>query len=194
MIALIVSLLLGLALIVLLVVLARRNSTAEGSAPAFLEARQALQTLQDGLLAAELLERVFSRDDFAYVVSAAPREVQELFLKERRKVALLWVSRVRSQILSLRHFHLSRSRFDARMNLATEIGLAVQFTTLLLECRSLQFLLYLGGPYAAPRMVGATAAAAARICSISEKPLAFLSPSGMNGFDNDASRTGTALP
>jgi hypothetical protein len=192
-IALIFSLLLGLALIALLVVLARRNSTAEGSAPALLEARQALEILQDGLLPAELLERIFSQQDFAYVVSAAPQEVQELFLQERRKVALTWVRRVRCQILSLRQFHFSRSRLDAQMNLATEIGLAIQFTTLLLECRGLQFVLCIGGPYAAPRLVGATAAAAARVCSVSEKSLAFLSPSGMNGFADDSSRTGTVL-
>jgi hypothetical protein len=192
-IALIFSLLLGLALIALLIVLARRNSTAEGSAPALLEARLALQTLQDGLLPAELLERIFSRQDFAYIVSAAPKEVQELFLQERRKVALVWVSRVRRQILSLWHFHLSRSRFEPQMNLAAELGLAIQFTTLLLECRGLQFVLYVGGPYAAPQLVGATAEAAARVCSISEKALAFLSPSGMNGLADDPPSTGTIL-
>jgi hypothetical protein len=43
-----------------------------------------------------------------------------------------------------------------------------------LACRALQVLLYVWGPFAAPRVVGATVAAATRICEASKQSMAFL--------------------
>jgi hypothetical protein len=68
------------------------------------------------------------------------------------------------------------ARFYAGLSLGTEISLGFDFAVLLLACRALQVSVHLGGPYAAPRMVASTAAIANRVCAISERSLAFLTP------------------
>jgi hypothetical protein len=148
----------------------------EGGSGALVQARQALNTLQAGLLPAELVARIFDRADLNYVESQTSSEIRDLFIGERKRVALLWVSRVRQQLESLKRFHLGSARFYARLNLRTELSLAVDFARLLFACRLLQVFVHLGGPYAAPRFVGATAEVATKVCNVSQESLAFLTP------------------
>lgn len=180
MIQLVLFLLVGVLLLFSLLFLARRSPRAEGGGQALAEARQALNTLQVNLLPPELVGRIFAKDDLEYVMSAAPERVREMFFRERKRVALFWVEQVRRQVVSLRHFHLGAARFYSRLSFRTEITLALDFAALLFACRALQGLLYFGGPYAAPRMIGMTMATAARVCEISEKSLAFLNPAQAN--------------
>lgn len=188
MIQLISFLVIGALLLASLYSFARRSRRAEGGSGALVQAKQALNTLQAGLLPAELVGRIFARQDLDYVDSEASKEIRELFLEERKKVALSWVSRVRQQVLSLRSFHLGSARFYARLSLRTELSLAMSFAALLLECRALQVFLYVRGPYAVPRMVGSTAAAAVRVCKVSEESLAFLTPVYASGVGDRVAR------
>jgi hypothetical protein len=166
----------GAILLVSLYTFARRGNRAEGGSGAMVEARQALNALQSGLLPSELVGRIFSREDLEYVESETSEEIREQFLEERKRIALSWVSRVRKQVLSLKRFHLGSARFYAQLSLRTELALAVDFATLLLACRALQIYLYIGGPYAAQGFVGSTAATATRVCQVSAESLAFLTP------------------
>jgi hypothetical protein len=174
----------GVALLASLLFLARRgNPRPEGDSRVLLDARQALDALQGGLLPEELVHRIFSRDDFHYMVSLpVPKPVRDLFIAERKKVALSWVSQVRCQISNLKRFHVSAARSYAQLGLRTELELACHFAALLVACRALRCAIYVGGPYAAPRMVGATAAAASKICTVSEQSLAFLNPVQLKPF------------
>ncbi len=174
MIQLILFLSIGALLFLSLIFLVWRSPRAEDGSAALVEARQALVALQSGLLPAELIGRIFAREDLEYVRSQAPALVCALFLSERKSVALAWAAQVRKQVLNLMRFHLGSARFYARLSFRTELALAVQFCGLLIACRVLQMVLYVGGPYAAPRIVGATAATAAQVCRISEQSLAFL--------------------
>jgi hypothetical protein len=175
-IQLISFLLIGALLLLSLWSFVRRGHRAEGGAGALVHARQALSTLQSDLLPQELVTRIFARGDLEYVESKTAKEIRELFMEERKIVVLSWVSRVRKQVLSLKRFHLGSARFYARLNVRTELSLALDFATLLFACRTLQVFVYFRGPYAAPRIVGSTAATAARVCKISEESLAFLTP------------------
>jgi hypothetical protein len=174
MIQLILFLLIGALLFLSLIFLVWRSPRAEDSSAALVEARQALVALQTGLLPMELTGRIFAREDLEYVRSQAPEAVCTMFLSERKGVALAWAAQVRKQLLNLMRFHLGSARFYARLSFRTELALAVQFGGLLLACRALQLVLYVGGPYAAPRIVGATVATAVHVCRISEQSLAFL--------------------
>jgi hypothetical protein len=167
-------LLVGAFLFFTLYFVTRRKPRAEGSSEALVEARLALSTLQVNLLPSALLERIFAKEDLEYVAAQAPKRVQKMFCSERKKIAMVWVDQVRGQIQSLRRFHRGTARFYARLSFRTELELGLSFAALLLACRALQVLMYVGGPYSAPRMVGATAAAAGRVCKISEESLAFL--------------------
>jgi len=176
-IQLVLYLLLGAALFASLLVMAvRRRARAAGSAEAIAGAQQALCTLQSSLLPPELVERIFAREDFEFVAAEVPGPVKGLFLSERKKLALVWAHQVRGAIVCLRRLYLGKARQYARLDFRTEVELAFDFTLLLFACRALELLLHLRGPYAAPRIVRATATAAARICDISETALAFLNP------------------
>lgn len=182
MIQLILFLSIGALLFLSLIFLVWRSPRAEDSSAALVEARQALVALQTGLLPMELIGRIFAREDLEYVRSQATGQVCKVFLSERKSVALAWAAQVRKQVLNLMRFHLGSARFYARLSFRTELALAVQFAGLLLACRALQMVLYVGGPYAAPRIVGATAATAVQVCRISERSLAFLNSTGLGAL------------
>jgi hypothetical protein len=185
MIALILYLCLGVGLFALLLALARRNhAPIAGSAHVFVEARGSLQTLQRGLLPPDLVQRVFDRRDLEYVTQEMSPDIQKLFLAERKRISLQWVRRVRLEIRNLMQFHRGHSRFLVQIGFWTELGLAFNFAGLLLACRALETLFYFRGPYAAPSMVDATVSAAARLCTVSERSLAFLNP-GLRPFRED---------
>jgi len=193
MMQLVLFLALGSGLILLLLVLAERNRRVEGGAEAVFEARQALVVLQVELLPPAILERIFQQNDLQYVVAQAPRQIQELFLQERQKIVLSWVAQLRKQILSLKEFHLGAARFYAGLSPRTELRLAADFLVLLSICRALQIAVRWRGPYAAPRMAGRAAAAAARVCDFSERSLDFLKPSQLEPFGGDSARNPTLL-
>jgi hypothetical protein len=185
-IQLIFFLLLGAGFLLALFLFWRRDhSSAEGGAEALLEARSALNTLQFNLLPPELIERIFAREDLEFVESSTPAHIREYFLKERKQIALIWINQVRSQIVSLRRFYLGRSRFYAHISVATEISMALNFITLLSECRMVQFLVYLRGPLAAPRVISATIVKAGKVCEASAQSLAFLNSINPDNITND---------
>jgi hypothetical protein len=187
-------LLVGIGLLVFLWLLARRKGApVEGCGQQFVEARQALRTLQLGLLPENLIERIFDPEDFRYVMAASPGEIGKLFLQERKRISLMWVRRVRCEIRNLMQFHLDYSRLHAKLSLLTEIRLALDFAVLLLACRALRILLYLRGPYGARAVVGVMTAAAGRVCAASEKSLAFLNPPALESFRRDSAGDGAAI-
>jgi hypothetical protein len=174
-------------LFLLMFALARpQRAPVEGIAHQFVEARSSLQTLQQGLLPTDLLNRIFDRRDLDYIEGQAAPEIRQLFLSQRKAISLMWVRRVRSEILSLMHFHRSHSRFHTNISLLTEMRLALDFAGLLFVCRILETIFSLRGPYAAPRLVQSVAAAASRLCTASEKSLAFLNVPGVNAFRGDS--------
>jgi hypothetical protein len=194
MIGLLLYWLVGIGLLAVLWALARRKGApVEGCGRQFVEARQALRTLQFGLLPENLIERIFDPEDFRYVTATSPGEIGELFLRERTRISLMWVRRVRSEIRSLMHFHLAYSRLHAKLSPLTEIRLARDLAFLLLACRALRILLYMRGPYGARSIVRVLTAAAGRVCAASEKSLAFLNPPVLESFRGDSAGHGAAI-
>src|SRR5579863_9042996 len=105
MIQLILFLAVAVALFLSIYLMARNNARAEGGAEALAGARQALTSLQNGLLPPDLIARIFSRDDLDFISANAPQSVQVLFYAERQNIARSWVAQLRAQIISLRQFH-----------------------------------------------------------------------------------------
>ncbi len=174
MIELILFLAVGVLLFGSLLLLTRRGPRPEGGAEALVEARQALTYLETSLLPTPLVSRFLAPEDYEFVASVAPRAVYFRFCRERRGIVLGWIGQVRHQIKILRRFHLGAARFYARVGLRSELFLAMNFASLLIACRALQILVYVGGPRVAPRMLGTTAASGLRICRAYEEALAFL--------------------
>jgi hypothetical protein len=184
----------GLGFLILLFLVMRRPTTAaEGSAGALVAAKRALQDLQTGLLPEDLIDRVFGKRDVEYVTSLASKNVLDLFMAERQRLALAWVSHVREQLLSLKEFHTRRSRMFANMSRATEISIALDFAGLQVQCCVLRLLLQWRGPYAAPRLVRKTASTAAGLCAVFDKSLAFLTPALPDGMSDDSNADTAAV-
>jgi hypothetical protein len=180
---------LGVGLLLLLYLLARRSDArAEGGAQALVEARHAVASLRTGLLPVEMVERIFARGDLDFIMSNSGKHVQELFRQERKKIALSWVAQLRRQILNLKDFHLGQSRLYARLDPRAELALALHFASLMALCRVLQVAFYLRGPYAARHVIGPAISAAGRVCTISERSLAFLTPDQRGAFRSSAGR------
>jgi hypothetical protein len=179
MVQLLFFLAIGATLLVFLVVLARRGK-AEGAAEALVDAHQALFTLQTELLPHGFVTRLFDRDDLEFVVSEHSGEIAEFFQAERKRIALIWVTRVQQQVELLRQLHLGSARFYARLEFKTEASLAWNFMILSLSCKALRLAFQTSGAFAAPRVVGTVAATASRVCEISAQSLAFLSRTGLD--------------
>jgi len=188
-IQLIFFLAIGLGLFVALYFLMRPAASAQGSADELRNARLALNALQTGLLSGEVVHRIFAKEDLEYI-SEGPVEIRDMFLAERRRLALFWVAQMRLQILNLRKFHLGSARFHAGLKMRTEVRLAAEFLFLLFTCRLLWLALYLRGVYAAPAMVERATATAERVCAISETSLGFLNRS-MDSLRNESVRNPT---
>ncbi len=190
MIGLIISLLVVVGLVVVLALSARRRTapTAVGSAQDIVGAREALDHLQKGLLPAEFVERLYDREDAEYVMKVAPREVQQQFMAERKRIAIAWIERVREEIRELWHFHLRESRHHEAMSIRSEMALAFDFYSLLMACWVLQLAVRVRGPYEVAGAVRTTMAAAARVCAASERSLGMLTPPAQIAQETDDAR------
>jgi hypothetical protein len=187
-ITLFISVLIGVGLLFFLYFLARSNKGGvEWNAEQLVNARQTLDMLHLGLLPRDLVDRIFAKDDLKYVIESTPPEIQRVFLKERKKIAMAWVGRIHSAFVTLMRFHRRHARSYARLSFGTEVWLALNFAALLSTCRILQVMLYLRGPYAAPGMVRAAMIVGARVCTVSEESLAFLKVQPVKQFSDSES-------
>jgi hypothetical protein len=177
MIELVIFLAIAVGLLVLLLnAMRRRPALVAGSAGELVTAKRTLESLQLGLLPAGLVEQIFGQRDLTYVATIGSDDIRNLFLAERKRLALTWIRRVRRQVGALKDFHVSRSRMFTQMSRWRELSLALDFARLGIRCRILQLMLQWRGPYAASEYARRTAAAAGRVCSVLDQSLAFLSP------------------
>jgi hypothetical protein len=187
---LLVFLTIGLVLLVIMgsLVVSALRGKAEGGGEALVDAQQALQSLQSELLAPDVTARVFARCDLDYVRSQGPK-VEAFFLRERKRIALIWVGRVREQVVFLKRLHVGSARYYAQLSVKTELALALDFAMLGIGCRALQVAFFVAGPYAAPGMAKAVTESAARVCAVSKQSLAFLTDPGAGVFPPAASES-----
>ena len=164
-------------LLLLLVAMHRQPAHAAGSAGELVTAKKTLESLQHGLLPAELVEQIFGQRDLTYVSTIESNEIRDLFLAERKRLAVTWIRRVREQVRALKDFHTARSRMFTQMGRWKEFSLALDFARLGIRCRVLQLMLQWRGPYAAPDFARRTAAEAGQACFVLSKSLAFLNAS-----------------
>lgn len=178
-------------LVLLLVAMRRQPAHAAGSAGELVSAKKTLESLQLGLLPSELVEQLFGQRDLAYVEAMGSTEIRNLFLSERKHLALTWIRQVRRQVRALKDFHVSRSRMFTQMSRGKEFSLALDFASLEIQCDVLLFLLRWGGPYAAPDFARRIAATAGRVCSTLDQSLAFLTASISASLASESEADGT---
>ena len=146
------SLAIGFLLIVLLGYILRRPETGSAAGSSDLLAAQAVPCLPLEERQKELLERIFGPEDWEFVLSRAPKEVQRLFLRERREIAFCWLSEIRSRAKAAMQFHIVHARRSEKMQALLEIRLLIDYFLIQAKCAFVAAVLLLRGPVALRKM------------------------------------------
>jgi hypothetical protein len=102
----------------------------------------------------EQLDRIFGCEDWDFIRGSTPRRVQELFLKERKCIALSWLSQLRQRARAGMRLHLTSVRASKELEPLAELRLAIDYYVFLIKCDLIAVILLLGGPMALRKMVG----------------------------------------
>jgi hypothetical protein len=140
------ALLLGTILLLLLLFVAMRGS---------MEARK-LSSESDLLLlddqgtadpcSPEFVARIFSPEDWEFVAKAKSPQIETLFRRERKLVALLWVHQTSTAIRRIMREHTQATRQSHDLHFATETKLVLLYAELMLLCGMLFLAIQSAGP------------------------------------------------
>jgi hypothetical protein len=90
--------------------------------------------------------RIFSPLDWRYVHGMKSPDIEKLFRKERRTVALVWVQQTSLAIRRVMREHAAIARQSSNLEPATELKIFMQFAALLVTCRAIRLGIDLAGP------------------------------------------------
>lgn len=138
--------------IVLLAFLSRRSESASGDPRGLSEGASWSPSQQFADRGKKLMDRIFGPEDWDFILSRASKEVQQLFLMERKQIAFCWLSQIRSQAKAALRFHLARSRKSEKLEPMLELRLAVDYFTIRVKCGFIAAILWAQGPVALRRM------------------------------------------
>jgi hypothetical protein len=94
----------------------------------------------------EFVFRVFSREDWDFVRKLKADDIERLFEKERKKVALVWVRQTSVMIRRLMREHASAARQSKNLEFSTEINILSQFLISMVACGMLSLAIQVAGP------------------------------------------------
>jgi hypothetical protein len=103
------------------------------------------ETGQEGC-PAEFVRNIFSPVDWRYVRGMKSKDIEKLFRKERRMVALVWVRQTSSAIRHIMREHAAAARQSSNLEPATELRIFLQFAALLTACGAIRVGIDLAGP------------------------------------------------
>ena len=126
MIQLVLVLIVGCALLLIAGLLARdavrgRRRSAEETKPE----DAACYAVSVELPSRVLMDRIFAEDDLTFVTGEGVRSIQRQFLRERRRIALSWLSRTRREATRVLRMHLHAVRTDLALHPLVEVQLVV---------------------------------------------------------------------
>jgi len=101
----------------------------------------------------ELLDRVFGPEDWEFVLSSAPKDVQRLFLRERKEIAFCWLHEIQNQAKAVMQFHVAHVKRSEHLQPLAELRLWVDYFSLRAKCGLVAAVLWLRGPIALRKMV-----------------------------------------
>lgn len=135
------------------------------------EARNTLSHLQSKFLPVTLVDRILDYKDFAFVSAQREPRILHLLEAERRAIAKYWLGHTRLQVKMLMTFHVKSARYNPKLTVPLELRLALNYFAFLIACDAFQGLIWLRGPFYAPRAARFTMTVAARFCALSERIL-----------------------
>jgi hypothetical protein len=136
------------------------------------EARDALGALQSEFLPVSLVDRILDYNDFAFVQEQKDSRVLHLLETERKAIAMYWLRHTRQQVTLLMSFYVKSARHSAKLAASLEFKLAFNYLAFVTACNALEGLIWLRGPFDAPKVARRTMIVATRFCEVSEKIVA----------------------
>jgi hypothetical protein len=137
----------------------RRSVTIEE----FANAREALDT---AIVETAAIGRIFSSEDIEFISRSSTRKVQQLFLRERKALAMQWLRKTQKEVAQFMDLHLRLAAYPHEPGPKFELKLAGKYVAFIVVSYLLLLLVWLRGPFKARRVVGYTCAVAGYLCSI----------------------------
>ena len=139
----------GLLLIALLAILLRRPESVDDEGFSQLSNDDSFTgSLRFEERRKDIVERIFGREDWDFMVSQGSKELQRLFLFERKHIALCWLSEIRNQARAAMRFHVSHAGRSKKLVPLLELRMALDYFSIRLKCELIAFVLLLRGPVA----------------------------------------------
>jgi hypothetical protein len=110
------------------------------------QAQEVLNTLQAELLPDWFVDRLFSREDWAFARSQEAPGILQLFHSERKAVALSWLRQTQDYVSQLMDFHVRLSRQRPDLKPSTEVKLTFEYVRFQLLCKLLAAMIRMLGP------------------------------------------------
>jgi hypothetical protein len=94
----------------------------------------------------EFVSRVFSPDDWEFVHGLKAGDIEALFQRERKNVALVWVRQTSAVIRKLMREHARAARQSKNLEFSTEVSILSQFVLSMVACGLLSIAIQVAGP------------------------------------------------
>jgi hypothetical protein len=94
----------------------------------------------------EYVPRIFSREDWEFVSEMESAQLEKLFRRERKALALLWVRQTSTEIRRIMREHGEAARRSVDLEFAMEMRLLLQYSELLFLCGVLFLSIQIAGP------------------------------------------------
>jgi hypothetical protein len=111
-----------------------------------------LTALELNLPSQVLADRIFSQNDWDFVVGEAP-SLARAFQQVRTRIALLWLEDTQACVTRLFQFYRITVRSNADLDFWTELRVAGHYLTFLIAVTGLKWLVFLRGPFYARGLV-----------------------------------------
>jgi len=141
------------------------------------KAREALEAV---FVQTSAIERVFSVEDFKFIVRAGKDDARRLFLHERKKLALLWLRNTQKRVAQLMDLHLRLANYTYDPNPGFELELNAKYGAFVVLSNIVLLLLWVAGPFKATRTIAYTIRAAGNFCSVFSLRLERINPTRLS--------------
>ncbi len=147
-------------------VLQSPNTSAQSPSVTLEEFADAREALDTAFVEAAAIERIFSTEDMAFISHASSPKARQLFLEERKALAIQWLRKTQKQVAQLMDLHLRLAGHTHEPSPRFELKLAVKYLSFLVVSYLLLFLLWLRGPFKPRRFVAYTSRVAGYFCTV----------------------------
>jgi hypothetical protein len=101
----------------------------------------------------ELAERLFGPDDWEFVNEFGSSKLREKFVRQRKALALTWVSTIRADVTRLMRLHRIAARTSSELKPASELRVTFNYLCFEATCQFVVCVIWLHGPVGINGMV-----------------------------------------